>query len=253
MLERVRERWKLDPVAACVLERLGEQPVCEPRVAREQRPVEVGAVDPAGTGALEPRASVVAEARDDPAERRCLRIQERAAAVILEARELLAGPLAVDEDVPDHPPLAGDRLERQQADPRQLGTRAVAVGAAEELVAAADGEEDGAVLGRLGERRALRGEVRRDELLLPILAPADVEEVRLCQRGGVAHPDREDDELVAPHACPDVEHGDVPAVGVDVELIGVEVADRDPHCRGSQNAGTSPRRAATARRASIAV
>ena len=93
-----------------------------------------------------------------------------------------AGPRAVEQDVADHAPLARDRVQRQQADAGQLGARAVAVEAAEELVAAAHREERGARLDRLVQRRALRDEVGRDERLLAVLAAADVEEVGLAAR-----------------------------------------------------------------------
>ena len=108
------------------------------------------------------------------------------------------GPVAVEQDVADHAPLAGDRVQRQQADPRLLLAGDVAVEAAEQLVAAADGEERRAGLDRLAERRRLAGEVVRDERLLAVLAAADVEEVDLAGRDLVVHADRR----VTSSSCP---------------------------------------------------
>src|SRR3954447_5710880 len=104
-----------------------------------------------------------------------------AAGVVLEAgeRASLAGPAAVEQHVSDHAPVAGDRVQRQQADARQLRAGALAVEAAEQLVAAADGEEGGAGGDGVAQRRALAGEVGRDERLLAILPAADIEEVGL--------------------------------------------------------------------------
>jgi hypothetical protein len=73
-------------------------------------------------------------------------------------------------------------VEREQADPRLLDARDVPVEAAEQLVAAADGEEGGALLDGLAQRLRLRREVVRDERLLAVLAAADVEEVDLAGR-----------------------------------------------------------------------
>jgi hypothetical protein len=153
--------------------------------------------------------------------------------VVLEAGERAAGPGAVEEHVPDHPPLARDGVEREQTDSGQLGSRDVDVGAAEQLVAAAHGEERRAARDGLVQRIGLGDEVVRHELLLPILAAADVEEVDAV-RHGVVHADRRHLELVAARARPRREHGDVAAVGVDVQVVGVEVADADPHPSVSQ-------------------
>jgi hypothetical protein len=113
--------------------------------------------------------------------------------VVLEARD---GPpvapveLALDQHVPDHAALAGDGLVREQADAGVLDAVGVAVEAAQELVAAADGEERGAVGDLLAKSVALRREIRRDEGLLAVLPAADVEEVDLAKRDLVAGTDR---------------------------------------------------------------
>ena len=69
---------------------------------------------------------------------------------------------------------------------------AVAVAASEQLVAAANGEDSRAALDRLLHRVALRGEIRRDQRLLAILAAADVEQVVLAGDELVSDRDRRD-------------------------------------------------------------
>src|SRR5260370_32595273 len=98
--------------------------------------------------------------------------------MVLEARERPPYPgfeLALEQDVADQGPLAGARLEREEADAGQVLAVGGAVAATEELVAAAHREEGRALLehGR-AKRVGLRGEIRGDEQLLPVLAAADV-------------------------------------------------------------------------------
>ena len=149
--------------------------------------MEVGAVDAPGAAALEAGHAVVAEPRDDAAERLGAVVEDRAAGVVLEAGERLAGPGAVEQDVADHPPLAGDGVERQQPDARAARAR---------RGRGRSGRAAGSRRRRRGTRRrrstasreraALRREIGRDELLLAVLAAADVEEVD--RRPGPASP-----------------------------------------------------------------
>ena len=170
--------------------------------------------------------------------------------------------LALEQDVADHPPLAGDGVEVEDARAGQLDARPVAVEAAEELVAAADREQRRRRLPTASSSSAaLRRDVRRNERLLAVLAAADVEEIVLSGPQRIAHPDRPHLELdPAPGGAPG-QNGHVAAVGVDVQVVRVEVADDDLHERPptasaevvSQYGRTSPRSAATRRSASIAV
>ena len=76
--------------------------------------------------ALEAALAVVAEAGDDAAERLGARVEVRAAGVVLEPGErapVAGAELALEQHVADHPPLAGDRVKREQADARQLRRR----------------------------------------------------------------------------------------------------------------------------------
>ena len=78
---------------------------------------------------------------------------------------------------------------REDAGARLLDAVLVAVEAAEQLVAAADGEHGGAVVERGAEGAGARREVGRDEGLLAILAAADVEEIVVARHERIAEPD----------------------------------------------------------------
>ena len=81
----------------------------------------------ADAAALEAGLAVVAEAGDDAAERLGAGVEPRAAGMVLEARDrppLTRDELALEQDVADHAPLAGDRLVREEADRRASIARA---------------------------------------------------------------------------------------------------------------------------------
>ena len=144
--ELVGKRLELRRLAGAqpVGERLREQPVGEPRVTRQKRPVEIRADHAADTAALEAALAVVAEAGEHASEWLRAGIEARSAGVVLESgeRPLLSRlELALDEHVADHALLAGDGLERKEADARHVLAVKAAVAAAEQLVAAAHGEQ----------------------------------------------------------------------------------------------------------------
>ena len=179
VLELVAERLEL-AAAAAVLERPREQPVGELRVARQQRPVEVGADRRTDAAALEARVAVVAVAGDDAAERRRAGVEQRAAGVVLEPgdrRRDAVAEVGLEQHVADQPLLAGERLVREDACARHPRAVAAAVAAPEQLVAAADGEHRRAGLDRAAQVVAPRREIGRDQRLLAVLAAADVDEV----------------------------------------------------------------------------
>ena len=182
LFELVCERLQLRRLTEAVLERPRQEPVGQPRVARQEGPVEVRADRRADPHALEAALAVVAEAGHDPAERLRALVEARDAGVVLETGQRPAHArleLALQQAVADHAPLSGDRVEREDAGTRQLGAASPTVEPAEELVAAADGQHRGAARDRLADRLALRGEIGRDQRLLTILAAADVEQVVL--------------------------------------------------------------------------
>src|SRR5581483_10603513 len=145
--------------------------------------------------------AVVPEAGDDAPEGLRARIEASPPGVVLEPREgsTLAGiELAVEQHVADHPLLAGDRLEREQADAGHVLAVEAPIAAAEQLVSAADGEERRATLDDgFDQRLRLRGEVLRDEVLLAILPAADVIEIVCARLDRILHADGGDVELVA--------------------------------------------------------
>jgi hypothetical protein len=223
--------------AEAARERLRKQPIREPRVARQQRPVQIGADGAADAAALEPARAIVAEAGDDAAERLRAGIEVGATGVVLEAGERpphVRLDLALDQDVSDHAGLTGDGLERKQADARQVGAVEVAVRTAHQLVAAADGEQRRSGRNRLAHAVRLGDEVLRDERLLAVLSAADVEQVVLARTHLLADRHGPQLELVAAPRRAPREDCDVAAVGVDVQVVGIEMSDHDLHAARSQ-------------------
>jgi hypothetical protein len=91
--------------------------------------------------------------------------------VVLEAGQRAPHPrleLALEQDVADHPSLAGDRVQGQKARAWQLVAALVAVEASEKLVAAADRESRRAVPDGLLQRRPQRRQRGGDQLLLAV-------------------------------------------------------------------------------------
>ena len=180
VLERVVERRELRrrPV-----QRRGGQPVGEPGVLGQQRAVEVGADDravrPPRTPSKPERPSLPWPFRTRPSGRSPAPSRVRPPWFSKPARTRgRAVEVDLDRDVADQPrAVLAHRLEVDEADAREpLAAELVAV--AEQLVAAADGEDHLAARGRGVQRVALDGgEVLGAQRLVAVLAAADVEEV----------------------------------------------------------------------------
>ena len=144
------------PVAA--LERQGDQVVGEPGVLRQQRAVQVGADQVVAPHALEAVVAVVAEAAERPARAAGRRGRGRCGRRGSRSRRGSAAPPPSSASIATLPISRGpgSRTVSRSArpEPRQ-GLLAELVAVAEQLVAAADGEQDGAVVDRGGERLAL--------------------------------------------------------------------------------------------------
>ena len=193
----------------------------------------------------------------DAAERLGARVQQRPAGVVLEAghRAPLARiELALEQHVADHPPLPGDGDEREDARARQLlaghgrGSRGRAAGSrrrprapprrsatssAQRLARAQRDPARSAPARDPGRRRRRPGRTR----------PAAASR----RRSGVISSSKP-----APGGAP-VEHRDVPAVGVDVEVVGVEVGDPDLTRPAPSTGARGRARSTISRSASIAV
>src|SRR5205823_8157726 len=85
----VRKGIELRRLTQTMRERLREQPVGKPRIARQERPVQIGAHGPTDAAALPTALAVVAEACDDAPEGERLGIEARSPRVVLEARQRL--------------------------------------------------------------------------------------------------------------------------------------------------------------------
>ena len=196
--------------------------------------MQIGPVRSPVAAALEARSAVIAEACEHAPQRLGAVVEQRSTRVVLEPGERSPGPRAVQQHVADHAARPRDRLQRQEGDARKLDAGDVAVRTPEQLVAAADREKGGVALDRRSQRVRLAGEVVGNELLLAVLTAADVVEVDLARGHRVAQPDRRDLELVAAPPRPLGEHGDVAAVGVDVQVVRIQMTDADSHAAASQ-------------------
>ena len=234
----VQRRNGGSPPVACA-ERRREQPVGEPRVSRQQRPVQVR---PDRSPSWQP-SKPVSPLFPNPARRgRAARRPRRASSGRRGSRSppasALAGiELALEQHVADHAPSPATVSQREHAGARQLAIRR------------ARGSRDRAAGSRRRRRARPRRrrppraaprpavEVGRDQRLLAVLAAAHVEQIVRPGSSGL-RADRGDHELDARAAAPRrVEHGDVPPVGVDVQVVGVEVADARSSCRAPSTAG----------------
>jgi hypothetical protein len=111
---------------------------------------------------------------------------------------------------------------------------AASVAAPEKLVTTADCKHRDAPFLRGSEALALRRQIGGDERLLSILATTDVQEVVCGRIELVGQSDRPNVQLVTAQRGPAGEHGQIAAVGIDVEVPGVQVPNADPHASASQ-------------------
>src|SRR4029079_6463726 len=143
-----------------------------PRIAREQRAVEVRPDRPTDPASLEPRRAVIAVAGHAAPERLGAVVEDRPAGMVLEAGDRASATLrqrALQEDVADHPRVARYRLVGEEPDALQPRSVAAPDTAPKQLIAAADRQERGAALHGLSDRTGAFGEIRRDHRLLSIL------------------------------------------------------------------------------------
>jgi hypothetical protein len=194
--------------------------------------MEVRAQRAAAPAAFVAAFPVVAEPRDDAAQRLGAGFQNCPSRMVLEPGDgmpLAWLELAVEEDVSDHAPLAGDRMVAEDSRSRKLDAAAVTVEAAEKLVAAADGEHCGSTRERLFEGFRVRRKVRGDQSLLAILTAADVEEIVLIRIQPLTEADPAPLEADPAPGRPLGEYRHVPSIGIDVEVIRIQVANDDLH------------------------
>ena len=260
--KRVVERGELGGVAT---QRGGGEPVREPAVLGQQRAMQIGTEDGAvrtTADALVTGAAVIPMTAKDASEWALRRSQAGAAAVVLEAGEHPRQPAEVDldGDVADQPrAVLAHGLEVDQADARQPLTSEF-VGVAEQLVAAADGEDQLSGVGGGVQRLALDGrQILGAQRLVAVLAAADVEEVVGVGVERVAEAGAGELEAEPAPLAALAQQREVAAVGVDVHQVRIQRADAQavshgrpppgrPRARASRGCGAAPRRAGRARR-----
>jgi len=146
-LRGVVQRRKL--VVAAAPERAPDQAVREVRVFRQKRAVQVGADHPVLQASLGAVAAVVSKSEPHPAHRSRFRAEVRAAAVVLESNqrpghEIRHFCVDVDDDIADEALLARFSADVDEPDAREALALGGLVVVAEQLVAAAYGQHDGA-------------------------------------------------------------------------------------------------------------
>lgn len=170
--------------------------------------------------------------------------------MVLKAHD--ASELGLEGEVAYHALLGTLGGEVEHVHARAADARGRVVVVAHELIAAADAEEGGPVLGCGADVRALAAtQVLQQQALLKVLAAADEEEVKAAQRPALAYRQL---RYRAAYAAPlqalfYAQH--VAPVAVEVQHIGVEVANTQLH--HFQNSFLPQRAASAARRGSIAV
>jgi len=158
--------------------------------------------------------------------------------------------LAAQHHVADHPRRPRRGLEIDQADSRHLVALVTAVDVAQQLIAAAHAEHGRTAGDRCRQVAGPQQQVRGDQPLVAVLAAAQVVEVGVGER--IAGPAAVDPARDAPPLAAVREHRHVAPVGVDVQVLGVQVADSKLHA-ASQYGRTRPRSSSSLRRSSMAV
>ena len=182
VLEIIGERLELGRFPVPMLEGTREEPIREPRIPRQQRPVEVRADRRPDARTLQAAFAVVPEPGYDTSDRLRTRVEPRHPGMILEPGQRLMHArleLAVQQTVSDHPSLARNRLVREQAHSRQLHAVPSAIEPSQQLIAAAHRKNRCPAGDRLADCIAPRRQVGSNQRLLTILATSDVQKIML--------------------------------------------------------------------------
>ncbi len=161
--------------------------VCQGDVLGQDRSVQVAAERIFVARPLEAAFAVVAESVCNSGKRLAAGAEVGPAAVVLEACEAATLPLrrqVADEAL--RPRARVQRIEVEDAGPLHLRTVGAAVEAARKLIAAADAEEDDAVIHGLPQRRFRSREVGGNQRLVAVLGAAHEQQVEVVRPEDVA-------------------------------------------------------------------
>ena len=237
--------------AAVLALQCGEQyAVAEGGVLGQDRPVAVGAEGVQVPRALGAVGAVVAVAAYDPAQRLHALAEPGAAGVVLKADD--GAELRLKGEVAYHALGRADRLKVQRAQEVEALARVRLVAVTHQLVAAADAQEGLAVgHGGLDVRALAAAQIVQQQALLEVLAAADEEDVVLAQRPALAQRQLGDGAAYAAPGQALLHTQDIAPVAVEVQHVGVKVADLKLH--HFQNSFLPTREASSARSGSMAV
>src|SRR5438132_8089444 len=209
-----------------MVQRCREQAICQPRVLRQKRSVQITANGGLDDGAFGAILAVVAGADYCSAEWPDARPQKRPTRMVLEAdqRPSLAVQVGFDEHVANVPLWAGHAADVKQTGAGQLLTLDGGVALAQQLIAAADRQQRRAVFDGLADSLAfLTQEIGRDHRLLAILAAAEEDQVCLGRIERVSQGQLLDFELDTPPLRSTPERQHVAAIAIDAHQVRVEV------------------------------
>ena len=164
------------------------------------------------------------------------------------------GSAALKREVSDHALPGADGIEVDRADEIALLTVPCLIVITEHLIPAADGKNGFAVLDGGFQLAVLSAaEIGEQNLLLKVLSAADEDEIESRKVRRIAGADLGDLGLESAPLQTAAEAQDVAAVAVEVQEIGIQVADLQLCCAHSQNSFPPRRFCSWLRRSSIAV
>ena len=165
------------------------------------------------------------------AERVCSSVEFSSARVILEAGDMSsrrAREIALEQHIADESPLSGSRVKGKQAGSGHLCARNVTIRTSKKLIPAAYSQQRASSLDEASERRTPLCDVGSNQLLVSILAPADVYEIGVARkrRSFINGNHRELDITLSSTPA---QHCDIAPVRVNIEQLRVKMGDRQLH------------------------
>jgi hypothetical protein len=214
-----------------VLQRALKQPVGKPRVAWQQRTVEIGSDRRSKSATLVAALPVIPESVHHAPERVSFFVKFGSARVILEPGNPPRGPIdeiAFEQHVADETMIRCLSANGKQPCAGHLTARDVTVRMPKQLIPATDRQQRASGFYEAAQCGPTSRDVRRYELLITILASADVDEIRLARKLSSVINGAHRKLNATPGGTP-IQHCDITAVGVDIEQLRVEMGDRQLH------------------------
>jgi hypothetical protein len=214
-----------------MLQRALKQPVGKPRVAWQQRTVEIGSDRRSKSTTLVAALPVISESVYHAPERVSSFVKFGSARVILEPSNPPRGPIdeiAFEQHIADETMMLCPSSNGKQPCAGHLIARDVTVRLPKQLIPATDRQQPASSLYEAAQCGPSPRDIRRYELLITILASADVDEIRVARKLSSVINGAHRKLNVTLRGTP-IQHCDITAVGVDIEQLWVEMGDRQLH------------------------